>query len=68
MSLYKHGTRIKCDGEGCGATTHAPVCRSEAHLTAGWLFVSRQGHQQHFCPHCAAEELREVRMEMEKAP
>ena len=58
MSLTVDGQWITCDGEGCTQRVRAPVgLRStlgqpESPAAAGWLYVTRHGHIEHYCARC----------------
>lgn len=66
MGLSADGQILHCDNYGCTETTQAPVAlypdtagvnlpRSAAR---GWLFMSRRGVCNHYCPRCAPLQLR----------
>jgi hypothetical protein len=60
MSVLEGG-RIVCDGLVCGASASLPVALrsflrpsvAPSDSAMGWLFVTRNDEQSHYCPRCA---------------
>ena len=64
MSVAEDGRQIRCDGQECRATARLPVAlrhvltgSGERRGVEGWLFVTREDDQRHFCPRCAHRHL-----------
>lgn len=57
MSATGDGRFIHCDGEGCAASSVAPVglhtLLSEEASLSGWLFVLTEEAERHYCPRCS---------------
>ena len=65
MGMSVDGQNIYCDNYGCAESTPAPVALfpdQAPGITAlaarGWLFMSRRGICNHYCPRCAPQLLR----------
>jgi hypothetical protein len=61
MSATGDGSIICCDGEGCAASSVAPVglhtLLSEEVSLCGWLFVLTGKTTRHYCPRCSQDRL-----------
>lgn len=68
MSLGETGRQISCDGEDCETVAALPIAlraqllAPEPELPApeGWLFITGNGPNRHYCPRCAPKLLDDI--------